>query len=92
MYCHAPCSACEQAVVSTQQRNSSTTIELSSYLEKRISGATNTKTSATEYNEVGKVISVGDGIARVYGLNNVQAGEMIVFACGLRGETMVHAL
>jgi F-type H+-transporting ATPase subunit alpha len=70
-----------------QYRLSSTTVELSSFLEKRISGAA-TKDSATEYNEVGKVISVGDGIARVYGLNNVQAGEMIVFACGLRGMAL----
>ena len=35
--------------------------------------------------ETSAVISVGDGIARVYGLANVQAGEMVVFACGLRG-------
>merc|ERR1712194_203367 len=33
-------------------------------------------------------ISVGDGIARVYGLSNVQAGEMVVFACGLRGMAL----
>ena len=33
---------------------------------------------------MGKVIS-RDGIARVYGLQKVQAGEMVVFACGLRG-------
>jgi hypothetical protein len=55
-------------------------IELSSYLESRIS-STSTE-SATQYAEVGKVISVGDGIARVYGLANVQAGEMVVFDSG----------
>ncbi|GMI24948.1 hypothetical protein TeGR_g2821 [Tetraparma gracilis] len=37
---------------------------------------------------MGKVISVGDGIARVYGLQQVQAGEMVVFACGLRGMAL----
>ena len=37
---------------------------------------------------MGNVISVGDGIARVYGLNSVQAGEMVEFACGLRGMAL----
>jgi F-type H+-transporting ATPase subunit alpha len=55
-------------------------IELSNYLEARISGAAGE--SAAAYAEVGKVISVGDGIARVYGLANVQAGEMVVFDSG----------
>ena len=32
-----------------------------------------------EVSEIGKVLSVGDGIARVYGLDNVQAGEMVEF-------------
>ena len=32
-----------------------------------------------EVSEVGQVLSVGDGIARVYGLDNVQAGEMVEF-------------
>src|SRR5690554_3454707 len=35
--------------------------------------------------EVGQVLSVGDGIARVYGLDNVQAGEMVEFPGGIRG-------
>lgn len=52
-------------------------IELSGYLEKRISGsAEDAEKAAAEYSEVGKVVTVGDGIARVYGLNNVQAGEV----------------
>ena len=33
-----------------------------------------------EVSEVGQVLSVGDGIARIYGLNNVQAGEMVEFS------------
>lgn len=52
-------------------------IELSSYLEKRIAGtAADADKAVSEYNEIGKVVTVGDGIARVYGLNNVQAGEV----------------
>ncbi|MDR3516969.1 MAG: F0F1 ATP synthase subunit alpha [Azospirillaceae bacterium] len=35
--------------------------------------------------EVGQVLSVGDGVARVYGLDNVQAGEMVEFPNGLKG-------
>ena len=35
-----------------------------------------------EISEVGQVLSVGDGIARIYGLDNVQAGEMVEFADG----------
>ena len=52
-------------------------IELSSYLEKRISSTAESADKAvSEYNEIGKVVTVGDGIARVYGLNKVQAGEV----------------
>jgi F-type H+-transporting ATPase subunit alpha len=38
--------------------------------------------------EVGQVISVGDGIARVYGLDKVQAGEMVAFANGIKGMAL----
>ena len=38
--------------------------------------------------EVGQVLSVGDGIARVYGLDNVQAGEMVEFENGVRGMAL----
>src|SRR4030088_98842 len=41
-----------------------------------------------EVSEVGQVLSVGDGIARVYGLDNVQAGEMVEFENGVRGMAM----
>ncbi len=41
-----------------------------------------------EVSEVGKVLSVGDGIARVYGLDNVQAGEMVEFPGGIRGMAL----
>ena len=41
-----------------------------------------------EVSEVGQVLSVGDGIARVYGLDNVQAGEMVEFPNGIRGMAL----
>ena len=41
-----------------------------------------------EVSEIGKVLSVGDGIARVYGLDNVQAGEMVEFKDGLKGMAL----
>src|SRR5690554_2047126 len=44
--------------------------------------------SEAEVSEVGQVLSVGDGIARVYGLDNVQAGEMVEFPGGIRGMAL----
>ena len=41
-----------------------------------------------EVSEVGKVLTVGDGIARVYGLDNVQAGEMVEFNDGSKGMAL----
>jgi len=41
-----------------------------------------------EISEVGQVLSVGDGIARVYGLDNVQAGEMVEFSTGIKGMAL----
>jgi F-type H+/Na+-transporting ATPase subunit alpha len=41
-----------------------------------------------EVAEVGRVLSVGDGIARVHGLDNVQAGEMVEFPGGIRGMAL----
>ena len=42
----------------------------------------------TQVSEIGKVLSVGDGIARVYGLDNVQAGEMVEFTDGSKGMAL----
>jgi F-type H+-transporting ATPase subunit alpha len=42
----------------------------------------------SEVAEVGQVIMVGDGIARAYGLDNVQAGEMLEFSCGVKGMAL----
>ena len=41
-----------------------------------------------EVTEVGQVLSVGDGIARCYGLDNVQAGEMVQFESGVQGMAL----
>lgn len=44
--------------------------------------------SKSEVSEIGQVLSVGDGIARIYGLDNVQAGEMVEFPRGIRGMAL----
>ncbi len=54
--------------------------EISAILREQLS---NTNT-ATELEQVGTVLQVGDGIARVYGLNNVSAGELVEFDNGLK--------
>src|SRR3546814_9449454 len=41
-----------------------------------------------EVSEVGQVLSIGDGIARVYGLDKVQAGEMVEFPGGVKGMAL----
>lgn len=55
--------------------------EISAILREQLAG---TKTE-TELQEVGSVLQVGDGIARLYGLSNVQAGELIEFDNGTKG-------
>ena len=54
----------------------SQTLELSTYLESKIGALAGAEDTSVKYAETGSVISVGDGIARVYGLSNVQAGEI----------------
>ncbi|MES2495361.1 MAG: F0F1 ATP synthase subunit alpha [Pseudomonadota bacterium] len=44
--------------------------------------------SEAQVSEVGRVLSVGDGIARIHGLDNVQAGEMIEFSNGIKGMAL----
>ena len=58
--------------------------EISAILKDQISNFGN----ETEVAEVGQVLSVGDGIARVYGLDNVQAGEMVEFPGGIKGMAL----
>ncbi|KGB75955.1 ATP synthase subunit alpha, mitochondrial [Cryptococcus deuterogattii 99/473] len=55
--------------------------EVSSILEGRIAGAS----AGGDVQETGRVLTIGDGIARVYGLRNVQAEEMVEFSSGVRG-------
>ncbi len=55
--------------------------EVSAILRQQLSGF---KTEA-EFEEIGTVLQVGDGIARVFGLNNAQAGELVEFESGLNG-------
>merc|ERR1712029_168422 len=58
--------------------------EISSILEERVLGAAPT----SNLEETGKVLSIGDGIARVYGLKNIQAEEMVEFSSGLKGMAL----
>ncbi len=55
--------------------------EVSAILRQQLSGFK----SEQELEEVGTVLEVGDGIARIYGLSKVQSGELIEFASGLKG-------
>lgn len=58
--------------------------ELTKILSERIANFSD----AADVEEVGRVLSVGDGIARVYGLKNVKAGEMVQFAGGMKGMAL----
>ncbi len=58
--------------------------EISSILKKQIKDFG----KEAEVAEIGQVLSVGDGIARVYGLDNVQAGEMVEFPGGIKGMAL----
>ena len=55
--------------------------EIAAFLDKQISQPE----SFASLEEVGEVLTVGDGVARIYGLDNVQAGEMVEFTSGVRG-------
>ena len=58
--------------------------EISSIIKEQISKFE----SEAEVAEIGQVLSVGDGIARVYGLDKVQAGEMVEFTGGISGMAL----
>jgi F-type H+-transporting ATPase subunit alpha len=58
--------------------------EISSILKEQIKNFG----KEAEVSEIGQVLSVGDGIARVYGLDNVQAGEMVEFPGNIRGMAL----
>jgi F-type H+-transporting ATPase subunit alpha len=58
---------------------------VSSILEERILGVD----KQLDIQETGRVLSIGDGIARVYGLKNVQAEEMVEFSSGIKVHYML---
>ncbi|MBU1210438.1 MAG: F0F1 ATP synthase subunit alpha, partial [Alphaproteobacteria bacterium] len=58
--------------------------EISSILKEQIQNFG----KEAEVSEIGQVLSVGDGIARVYGLDRVQAGEMVEFQDGTKGMAL----
>ena len=58
--------------------------ELSKLLEQRISNVSND----INIDEVGRVLSIGDGIARIDGLDKVQAGELVEFSAGVKGMAL----
>ncbi|KAF2902228.1 hypothetical protein ILUMI_03945 [Ignelater luminosus] len=77
------------AIVSSRNFHVSTSnraggAEISSILEERILGSA----PKADLDETGRVLSIGDGIARVYGLKNVQAEEMVEFSSGLKGMSL----
>ncbi|MDX2074182.1 MAG: F0F1 ATP synthase subunit alpha [Alphaproteobacteria bacterium] len=58
--------------------------EISEIIKKQIAGFN----ADAELSETGQVVSVGDGIATIYGLENIQAGEMVEFADGMKGMAL----
>ncbi|MEQ9116162.1 MAG: F0F1 ATP synthase subunit alpha [Rickettsiales bacterium] len=60
------------------------TSEVSSILQKEIAGLS----TKAQFSEIGEVIKIGDGIAKVYGLDNVQASEMVEFDSGVKGMAL----
>ena len=55
--------------------------EITDILQKKLSGIVNN----LEFEEVGTVLQVSDGVARIYGLSNVQSNELIEFENGIKG-------
>lgn len=75
----------QQHALSTASRLSAVAgAEVSTILEERIMG----QKSKVNLEETGQVLSIGDGIARVYGLKNIQAEEMVEFADGMKGMAL----
>jgi proton translocating ATP synthase F1 alpha subunit len=66
------------------KKDAPTAAELSAIIESKIMDYG----GKVELQEIGKVLAIGDGIARVHGLQKVQAGEMVEFDSGLRGMAL----
>jgi len=80
----APFNAISNQIRSYAADAKATPTEVSSILEQRIRGVQEEAGLA----ETGRVLSVGDGIARVHGMSNVQAEELVEFASGVKGMCM----
>ncbi|TVY92939.1 ATP synthase subunit alpha, mitochondrial [Lachnellula willkommii] len=76
--------AASNQIRSYASADKATPTEVSSILEQRIRGVRDEAGLA----ETGRVLSVGDGIARVHGMSNVQAEELVEFASGVKGMCM----
>merc|ERR1719174_1703559 len=72
------------APASAAKKDQPTAAELSAIIESKIMDYG----GKVELEEIGKVLAIGDGIARVHGLQRVQAGEMVEFDSGLRGMAL----
>jgi len=77
-------SAIARGISSTTNQMAGGAPEIASVLEEKILGS---KTNQ-DLEETGRVLSIGDGIARVYGLKNCQAEEMVEFSSGLKGMAL----
>jgi len=80
-----PRSAAQFHASTTRMADKASAVEISRILEDRIK----TFYEDTDIAEIGRVLNIGDGIARVYGLNEVQAGEMVEFSpSGIKGMSL----
>ena len=79
-FIHLPHTHTHTHSLSHSRAGGPTTAEVSSILEQRIMGFS----EKAQLEETGRVLSIGDGIARVYGLKNIQAEEMVEFSSGLK--------
>lgn len=62
--------------------------ELSRFVEQRLSEDAAQTLGLARLEQIGRVLSVGDGIAHVYGLNSIRAGELVRFASGETGMAL----
>lgn len=69
-----------QSALHLSVRQAAAGAEVSKILEERILG----QGANVNLEETGRVLSIGDGIARVYGLKNIQAEEMVEFDSGMK--------
>ncbi|CAG8433109.1 7780_t:CDS:2 [Ambispora gerdemannii] len=88
VFCNYFANTTSRCVANTVIRNYASakpsTSEVSSILEERILGLSST----VNIEETGRVLSIGDGIARVYGLQNIKAEEMVEFSSGIKGMAL----